>query len=65
MPKYFEYFQNNKDAENPTEELVNKIQTRWEISEKQIFALQELSKLETAPEDFAGWFYNTTQETEN
>lgn len=65
LPKYFEYFQNNKDAENPTEELVNKIQTRWEISEKQIFALQELSKLETAPEDFAGWFYNTTQETEN
>lgn len=52
LPKYFEYFKENKNVD----ELVNKISCKWQINEQQIKILHTLSTLETAPEDFTEWF---------
>lgn len=54
LPKYYEYFQNNKDSD--AEELIAKISCKWEINETQQIVIKALKILETAPENWNDWY---------
>lgn len=64
LPKYFKYFNDkeNQDKDNKVDELLNKISTKWEISNQQKEIITTLSTLDKEPEDYAEWFNQQNKE---